>query len=43
MVPLPVTVNSTSPELLKLIFGLTVVPVEVEILLPAARFIVPDP
>ena len=41
MVPLPVKL--TSPVLLKLIFGSTVAPVDVVILLPAARFIVPDP
>ena len=41
MVPLPVKL--TSPVLLKLIFGLTIVSVEVVILLPAAKFIVPDP
>ena len=41
MVPLPVKL--TSPVLLKLIFGLTVAPEDVEILLPEAKFIVPDP
>ena len=43
MVPLPVKL--TSPGLLKLIFGstVTVAPEEVEILLPEAKFIVPDP
>ena len=41
MVPLPVKL--TSPVLLKLIFGLTFALVDVEILLPAAKFIVPDP
>ena len=41
MVPLPVKL--TSPVLLKLIFGLTVAFEDVEILLPEAKFIVPDP
>jgi len=36
-------VKSTFPELLKFIFGLTVAPEEVEILLPEAKLIVPEP